>query len=368
MNNKTKVVSIIISISIFMMLVSCQKQKAEWKGIIEEVDGVTIVKNPKEPMYREDVFSLEEELSIGEAEGREEYMFSEIRDFAVDGEERLYILDGKEVHIKIFDRNGNYIKTIGRKGQGPGEIGFPRNVFITSQNEVMVTDSRNRRLTFFSFEGQFIKSSATTQVNLLVTKIDSKGNIIGIEVVREEESQKHELKKFDSDLNFLYSFDSSSLQDSRSLNPFMPPLRWDIDKNDMIICGWPKTYEINIFSPEGILLRKIEKDYEPLEITKEDKERSGKMPPGIEVSYPKHHAAYWRLIVDDEFRIYCMTWEKGSEEFEYYYDVFDSEGKYIGKIPLHQRTEVIKKNKLYTVELDDEGFHVIKRYSITWNY
>jgi len=45
-----------------------EKQKAEWKGTIEKHDGVTVVKNPKDPIHREDVFSLEEELSIGEAE------------------------------------------------------------------------------------------------------------------------------------------------------------------------------------------------------------------------------------------------------------------------------------------------------------
>ena len=51
MKNKTKVISIVLSFSVFFMFVSCQKQKAEWKGTIEEVDGVTIIKNPKEPMY-----------------------------------------------------------------------------------------------------------------------------------------------------------------------------------------------------------------------------------------------------------------------------------------------------------------------------
>ncbi len=67
MKDKTKVISIVIFLPVLIMLISCQKQKAEWKGTIEEMDGVTIVKNPKEPMYGEDVFSLEEELSIGEA-------------------------------------------------------------------------------------------------------------------------------------------------------------------------------------------------------------------------------------------------------------------------------------------------------------
>jgi len=72
MNNKNKVTPIIIFLLVLIVFVSCQKQEAEWKGTIEEVDGVTIVKNPKEPMYGQDIFSLEEELSIGEAEGREE--------------------------------------------------------------------------------------------------------------------------------------------------------------------------------------------------------------------------------------------------------------------------------------------------------
>jgi hypothetical protein len=79
MNSKTKLISIILFLPALLILVSCQQQKAEWKGTIEEVDGVTVVKNPKEPMYSENVVSLKEELSIGEAEGRKEYMFSQIR-------------------------------------------------------------------------------------------------------------------------------------------------------------------------------------------------------------------------------------------------------------------------------------------------
>ena len=59
-------------IACFFLLVSCSQQKTKWKGTIEEKDGVIIVKNPREPMYTENVFSLEEELTIGEADGPEE--------------------------------------------------------------------------------------------------------------------------------------------------------------------------------------------------------------------------------------------------------------------------------------------------------
>ena len=29
-----------------ILLISCRQQKSEWQGTIEEVDGVTVVKNP----------------------------------------------------------------------------------------------------------------------------------------------------------------------------------------------------------------------------------------------------------------------------------------------------------------------------------
>jgi len=89
----------------FVWLASCSQQKAEWKGTIEEEDGVTIVQNPKEPMYGEDIFVLEEELSIGEGIGREDYMFSEVIAVATDDADRIYVLDYEECNIKIYDKN-----------------------------------------------------------------------------------------------------------------------------------------------------------------------------------------------------------------------------------------------------------------------
>ncbi len=363
-----KYIYFIIFIACSFLSVSCNQQKAEWKGTIEEKDGVTIVKNPKEPMYTEDVFSLEEELSIGEAVGSEEYMFSYLSNLTVDDRGYIYALDSREKHVKVFNSKGDYIATMGKEGQGPGEILGPENVCITPQNEVMVPDSLNNRLTFFSLEGKFIKSIPLKSLILLKTKIDSNGDIIGKAIVREEENPRHELKKFNTDLKYLCSFDSSPLQNPRNLNPFMPSLIWDIDKNDRVVCGYPITYEINIFDIEGNIVKKIVKDYKPLEITKEDIKRTEGMPPGIKLFMPKYHPAFRNFIIDDECKIFVLTWEKVPDEDRRYYDVFDEEGKYIAKIPLGARTQLIKMNKLYAIEADDDGYHCIKRYKIIWNY
>ena len=356
----------IVFLSLFILISACDEQQAKWKGTIEEVDGVMVVKNPKEPMYGEDVFVLEEELTIGETNRPKEYMFSSLSNITVDDKGFIYALDVKEKHVKVYDINGKYLATMGKAGQGPGDINGPRNICITPQNEVMVPDAWNNRLTFFTQEGKYIRSITTTPFELLETKTDSKGNFIGIDIVRDEENSRWELKKFDSKLNYLFSLDSSPIPDLNKLNPFLPSLSWGIDKNDRIISGYPEKYEIKIFNPEGTLIKKIQKDYEPLEIAEEQMERLKDFPPGLKLEVSQHHAAFWSFFVDDECRIFVFTWEKVPGEDKRYFDVFDSEGKYIAKIPLMQGTQVIKKNKLYAIEEDEIGYHVIKRYRVTW--
>lgn len=104
MKNKPRLVSIVLFISTFILLVSWGRQKVEWKGTIEEDNGIIVVKNAKDQGYGEDVFSLVEELSIGESKEGEEYMFSEIESIAVDDEERIYVSDSEEKNVKNKDK------------------------------------------------------------------------------------------------------------------------------------------------------------------------------------------------------------------------------------------------------------------------
>ena len=258
MNNKTKVVQIIISISIFMMLVSCQQQKAEWKGTIEEVDGVTIVKNPKEPMYEEDVCAIEEELSIGEAEGKEEYMFSQIRNIAVDDHENIYVLDSKEFHIKVFDKDGEYLRTFSKKGQGPGELNRPSSILITPQNEIMVADSRV--VHFFTLQGEFIKSVSAAKIQFFGRiSIDSQNSIYAMTATinMEKGTSSFELKKFDSNLNFLNTIASiPGPKAGDRPDPFIPVFFWKIYENENCF-GSAKFGPLMIFSKRWFVYNKI---------------------------------------------------------------------------------------------------------------
>jgi hypothetical protein len=56
-----------------------------------------------------------------------------------------------------------------------------------------------------------------------------------------------------------------------------------------------------------------------------------------------------------------------SDEAGYMFEVFDTEGVYIAEIHLKSRPRLFKNDRMYTVEEDEDGFHVVKRYRIGWN-
>jgi hypothetical protein len=367
MKYKNFVLSIILFLSVLIIFVFCGQKKSKWQGTIEEVNGVTVVKNPIEPMYSENVFGLQEELSIGGADEREEYMFSRIRDIEVDDEERIYALDHREAHIKMFDENGEYIRTIGTKGQGPGELNYPVGLFCSPLKEIMVEDIRNRCLTFYSLEGDYIKSIPTARLFLLRPTIDSKGNIVGL--LTNNKNGVYDFTKADADLNFPQTIDFSPFPDFEAFNPFYPIIKWAMAKGDRIIYGYPEKYELKIISPEGKVLRKIMKEYNPVEITQKEKENVVKgYRQSLKFAFPKYHSAYQSFTLDEEGRIFVQTWNRIEDGEGNFYDVFNAEGEYLIKIFLKFPPLVWKKTKLYTIEEDEEGFQIIKKYKVNWNF
>lgn len=371
-------IPIILIYLLYLFSVSCQKQQSRWKGTIERKNGITVVKNPKEPIYKKDVFNLEEEVSIGRAEGEEEYILSRINGIDVDNEGNIYIIDDASAHIRVFDKNGEYLRTIGRKGQGPGEMQKPIFVHITSQDEVIVHDYFIERLIFFSLDGKYLrqKSTARTRYSVFPIELDSHGNLIGIEVMAPPPIGGKELKKYDSNLNTLIVIAKEEQGIRGEFDIAKPSFYCDVSPNDNIVWGDSKKYELQILNPEGELIKKIQKKYDPLKITAKDKELYKKrysevIKRGGKLNFPDHFPAFRDISVDDKERIFIKTYDRvESKEDFFYFDVFDSEGKYIAKVLIEvnlNRNSIWKRNKLYTIETDDKGFQVVNRYKVIWN-
>ncbi len=347
---------------------------------IEIENGIQVVYNPKNPsplLGTPKQIIVKEELCIGDEEGVEDFVFSQIKSVQVDEEENIYVADSKEVCVKVFDKNGKHIRTFGKKGQGPGEIQFPLRMHVFAGKEILIYDTGNWRLSFFSLDGKFLREIPIVKYDFERTIPDSKGNII-THLTYRRDKLVNEIKKFDSNLNPLLTIKTVEVE----IIPYVidmvsPNFNVRVMTNDNIAWGYPIDfrYEIVVFSPEGKTMRKIVKDYDPVKITDEEKEEMIKarfgnrtIPSEYKLKFPKSHFPYYYFMCGDEGRIYVRTYEQDNEG-NFRYDVFSPEGRYIAKFyfPKLDLICLIRKNKIYSlIWEDDRGIPVVKRYSIVW--
>lgn len=370
--------ALIITIFVFIFFSTSSARAQDVK--IKTENGIQVVYNPKNPAPLPGTLNqliLREDLCIGDEEGVEDFIFSQIRSVQVDEEENIYVLDSKEACVKVFDKNGKHLRIFGKKGQGPGEIQYPFRMYLARGNEILIYDPMNSRISFYSLDGKCLREISIGKNRFQRTIPDSKGNII-TELPIPGDKWVTEIKKFDPNLNPIMTIESIE----EKVNPYVitlvsPTFNVRVMKNDNIAWGYPlnSKYEIFVVSSEGKTIRKIVKDYDPVKVTKMDREEMIKdtfgdqgVPSGYKLEFPKNYYPYYFFICGDDGKIYVRTYEK-DKEGNFNYDVFDPEGRYIAKFSLPEIDflYVVKKNKIYSMVWEDEkGIPVVKRYSMVW--
>jgi hypothetical protein len=66
--------------------------------------------------------------------------------------ERVYIADALDCAVKVFSRDGRFLRAIGRKGAGPGELSMPSGVAV-ADGVIAVADKLNFRVQLFDAAG-----------------------------------------------------------------------------------------------------------------------------------------------------------------------------------------------------------------------
>ena len=95
---------------------------------------------------------------------------------------KIYVLDdlGSEA-LFIYDNNGNYLKTIGTKGQGPEEFSILHGMCIDKKNNnVILYDNGKRKMMFYDLEGNYIKNITISYRQTDQFAISPSNNIIAI--------------------------------------------------------------------------------------------------------------------------------------------------------------------------------------------
>jgi len=386
MRNKVKVISVIIFISLFVILISCQKQKAEWKGKIEEVNGVTIVKNPDEPFFDELILDLEEDLIIGNEED-ENHMFYRAWNIAVDSKENILILDSGNYRIQKFSRKGEYLITVGKKGEGPGEFSNPTNLFIDSNDNIYVYDSR--RIKVFSENGQYQREIILkNHINNFAANL--KSEIFAIMFQKTESGELNSFIKFDDEgklLKIIEEFPMAYRQvvkksGERTIgfridHPYSISSYLSTGDNKIFVCGQSLEYKLYVVNDEGDLVLRIEKDDPYLPITKKEKDRikSGftylekKWPKNVieeAIQIPFHRPFFEGITVDDKGRIWVMKINSILDKTkEREFDIFSKDGFFLCKTKLHRSPKIIRNGYIYNLERDKETKGLrIKKFKI----
>ena len=345
--------------------------QAKWKGTITREGDVTVVRNPKEPLYRTPVLELTEDLSLGGPNAQGDYALDQVRQFIVDDAGAIYILELRAAHIKVFDASGKYLLTIGRKGQGPGELELPMTMSLNERTGELAVHTQSRGIAFFKTDGTYLRQLSLKGMLGGRARLDSRGQIYFLEIIRDNENSMYATKKLAPDGSVLATISETPTPSGsgNTIKAFIPVAFYAIDRDDRFIYGFPESYEIQIYGPaEAKVLRKITRAYDHVAVSEEDKaERRKEVPPGYpgEFVFPKHHPAYSRFFLSDLGHLFVQTYEKAPDG-KFVHDIFDAEGRFIGRLPLKPSGVMILKGKYYALEEDEEGFQYVKRYAVTW--
>ena len=352
---------------------------------VKTVDGIKIIQNKKKPDPPKGIptkMTLELETVIGESNDPDK-AFSQLSSFVVDDDGTIFALDFKEQKIKVFDDSGEFLRAFGEKGQGPGELQMPAGIFLSPDNRLAINDAQARKIAYFTKQGKYIEhKSYATRMQLTTLVMDSQGNFMGRELKLEGQEMFFEIVKIDPEMKTLFSLDKIGFPiplpgSGNKINLMDMISIFQVDRTGNIYYGRNREYEIDMYTPEGKHVKSIRKEYQPQKITEEDKEeilgRMDSVPTAGAVNlremfeFPKLFPAYQFFTLDEAGRIIVRTWKKGEEEETFVHDIFDADGRFIAQFTSKVNISVWKNGKAYAIDENEEGFNIIKRYSVSWD-
>jgi DNA-binding beta-propeller fold protein YncE len=175
-------------------------------------------------------------------------------DVSVSRDGRIYVVDGVNNKIRIFDQGGQLLSSFGSLGDKSGQFRFPLGIGLDNTGNVYVADSGNHRVQIFSPQGDFMaKIDIPPGVKKAADPTD----------VAVDDSRKR-CYVVDNDNHRILAYDLASLKlieaygtpgsEKRSFNyPFLIAL----DKNNYLYVVEVINTRVQILNPEGLFVNFI---------------------------------------------------------------------------------------------------------------
>jgi hypothetical protein len=355
-----------------------ENQKPAWKGKIETENGIKVVKNPPQPLYGEFSFDLQEDLKIGGDPTAEAYYFPKGAAVRPDKKGNMFVADFGNKRVQMYDPVGQFVRTIGRQGQGPGEYQFPNQVLFDTEGDCIVYAATE--LVVFAPDGTFKKKiNFRTFLNRLA--IGPGGLIIGTTQPSPRDGWKQKIVQVDSQGTSVQSIAEYRGEFGESLKGFV--LHWytsDIAfsplTSDAFVYGFSSTYRIHVADASGRTVFIIAMDEKPLSISGKEKEATRKDgyfawygktdKPGEDAVFPDHRPYFSTMQNDDRGRLYVIRLKSIlDKDGPQAIDVFSKDGIFLYRMSWPFVPSVIRNGALYYIRTDkDTGEYFVVRFKI----
>jgi sugar lactone lactonase YvrE len=352
---------------------------------VETVDGVRAVHNVKGGLWGTTPrLGLELVRKIGDVDTEDEHVaFNYPSDIAVDKDGNIYILDAGNTRIQKFDTDGNYLATIGRKGQGPGEFIMPTGLDIDRDGNLVVGDTAQSRLHVIVGDGKDSRSIILRGERIYGVRCLADGGYVGrastwVYPMRGQDTPKiadmRLFRHLAADGRITGSFGTLTDFGETMTNAAGNTTETVVGLGDALLVTYTAQNRVEKYGPDGGLLWRADR---PLDYGTEVKKK-GKLETssgGVSMSAPEMNTCSAGIAVDAEGRIWVLTYARQLKKEEqvqtsmmsvggqagvsnvsiktegntdlrttdaYRLDVFDEDGVLLGAIPLTQFADVLR--------------------------
>lgn len=323
--------------------------------------GVQVVENGEQPAEGAATVTLREKWRIG-GEEDEDNLLGVVNQVLADDRGNVYLLDIQLVEVQVFDDTGVYLRSLGKRGDGPGEI---RNAF----GELFLPDGTLGLMQ--GFPGRIVKvdldglpagelrpggddPSAGGFFALRSSGVVG-GRIVlgGMRVTRGDDSRSanHFLASFDPDGTELVRFAEKTtvrhlgrLEISEKDEYFPTQGGWALGPDGRVyVASARNEYRVDVYGPAGVLEKTITRKYDSVERTSAETERTRElMTPrrrrnrnSINVVVEPTERDILSLRVDAEGRLWVLPsrgTRRQAEGIHSTWDVFDGSGSFVRQV------------------------------------
>ena len=133
---------------------------SRWGGVRDSA-GIRIVESVEPLLDSTRAWRISERPSvvIGDDSSVAAQQFADIGGALVLGGGRIVVVNGRPPELRLFDSTGRHIRTIGRRGEGPGEFARPREVIRYRGDSIAVHDRFGFKVSVFDSSGAFGRSA-----------------------------------------------------------------------------------------------------------------------------------------------------------------------------------------------------------------